>query len=125
MEQAAIESGLSMHTITHLASLYGSRFHRVLDLVKNDAQGGQNLCPHSPDIIAQVWYSIEEGAITLSDFLLRRSTVGMRSCQGLDAADTVAREMGRFLGWSPAEQLCQVEDYRASAAISQGFRRED
>jgi len=79
MEQTAYESGLTMDTITHLANLYGSRYHRILDLVKNDAQGGQNLCPHSPDIIAQIWYSIDEGASTITDFLLRRSTVGMRS----------------------------------------------
>jgi len=125
IEQAALESGISIHTITHLASLYGSRYRRVLDLVKNDARGGQNLCPHSPDILAQVWYSIEERAITISDFLLRRSTVGMRSCQGLDAMDTVAHEMGRLLGWSTAEQRRQVEDYHASAAIGQGFRSED
>jgi len=50
--------------------------------------------------------------------------VGMRSCQGLDASDTIAREMGRLLGWSPAEQLRQVEDYRNAAAVGQGFRWE-
>jgi glycerol-3-phosphate dehydrogenase len=125
MEQSAHESGLALDTITHLADLYGSRYNRVLDLVKNNAQGGQKLCPHSPDIIAQVWYSIDEGARTITDFLLRRSTVGMRSCQGLDAADTVAREMGRLLGWSPEEQKRQVEHYRTSAALSQGFRGRD
>jgi len=125
MEQTAYESGLTMDTITHLANLYGSRYHRILDLVKNDAQGGQNLCPHSPDIIAQIWYSIDEGASTITDFLLRRSTMGMRSCQGLDAADTVAREMGRLLEWSPEEQQRQVEHYRMSAALGQGFRGRD
>jgi len=125
MEQAALESGLSMQTITHLGNLYGSRFCRVLDLVKKDARGGQNLCPHSPDILAQVWYSIDEGAITLSDFLLRHSTVGMRSCQGLDTTDTIAREMGRLLGWSPDEQRRQVDDYRNSAAVGQGFKWEN
>ena len=124
VEQAALESGLSMDTITHLGNLYGSRFRRVLDLVEKDARGGQNLCPHSPDILAQVWYSIDEGAMTLSDFLLRRSTVGMRSCQGLDASDTIAREMGRLLGWSPDEQRRQVDDYRNSAAVGQGYRWE-
>jgi len=124
MEQVALESGLTMDTITHLGNLYGSRFRRVLDLVKKDARGGQNLCPHSPDILAQVWYSIDEEAVTVSDFLLRRSTVGMRSCQGLDASDTIASEMGQLLGWSPDEQRHQVEDYRNSAAIGQAFRGE-
>jgi glycerol-3-phosphate dehydrogenase len=125
VERAAYESGLATDTITHLANLYGSRYRQVLDLVKNDAQGGQKLCPHSPDIVAQVWHSIEEGSRTISDFLLRRSTVGMRSCQGLDAADTVAREMGSLLGWSAEEQQRQVEHYRTSASLGQAFRGRD
>jgi hypothetical protein len=44
------------------------------------------------------------------------------SCQGLDAVETVAQEMGRLLKWSQAEQRRQVEDYRASAALGQHFR---
>ncbi|MBE9501380.1 MAG: glycerol-3-phosphate dehydrogenase/oxidase [Dehalococcoidia bacterium] len=123
VEQAAQESGMPVETVAHLATLYGSRFSQVLSLVRGDAQEGQPLCPHCRDVLAQVRHAVEkEGALTVSDFLLRRSTVGLGPCQGLDAVETVAQEMGRLLGWSTAEQQRQVEAYRASAALGQRFR---
>ena len=123
VEKAAQGSGLPVDTVAHLAALYGSRFSRVLDLVRWDVQGGQPLCPHCRDILAQVRHAVDdEGALTVGDFLLRRSAVGLGPCQGLDAVETVAREMGRLLGWSAAEQRRQVEAYRVSAAVGQRFR---
>ena len=123
MANAARESSLPLNTVRHLAALYGSRFSQVLKYVKSNKRGGQRLCTHTPDILAQVEHSVkEEGAFTVADFLLRRTTAGLMSCQGLDAVETVAQEMGRLLKWSQAEQRRQVEDYRASAALGQHFR---
>jgi glycerol-3-phosphate dehydrogenase len=123
VQQAAQESGLPLETVAYLAALYGSRFSQVLSVVRRDAQKGQPLCPHCRDVLAQIQHAVEEeGALTVSDFLLRRSAVGLGPCQGLDAVETVAREMGRLLGWSAAEQQRQVEAYCASAALGQRFR---
>ncbi|MDP3062624.1 MAG: glycerol-3-phosphate dehydrogenase/oxidase [Chloroflexota bacterium] len=124
-ERIASESGLSVETTTHLADLYGSRATEVADLVKQDARGGQPLCPHGRDVLAQVWHAVaEEGARTVSDFLLRRSALGLQPCQGLDAAETVAGEMGRLLGWSAEESLMAgVDAYSAQAALCQRFRQ--
>ena len=58
----------------------------------------------------------------MSDFLLRRSLSGLAHCQGLDAVETVAGEMGRILGWSADEQERQGEAYRAQVALGQRFR---
>src|SRR4030042_5695411 len=86
----------------------------VVNVVCRKLRGGQSVCSHCKDILAQVEYSVnEESALTVSDFLLRRSTVGLESCQGLDSVETVAQEMGRLLGWSKAEQQRQGEVYRA------------
>ncbi len=124
--KAAKENGLPVETVTHLADLYGSRFLQVLKLVRRDKRGGQSICPHCPDILAQVEHSVkEEGALTVSDFLLRRSTVGLSSCQGLDAVETAAQEMGRLLGWDATAQWQQIEAYRAQAALGQRFRAGD
>jgi glycerol-3-phosphate dehydrogenase len=121
--KGAQESGLSVETVAHLAALYGSRFSQVLDLVKRDKRGGQPVCSHCPDILAQVWHAVEkEGAFTVSDFLLRRSAVGLGSCQGLDGAEAVAKEMGHVLGWSKTEQQREVEAYRSQASLCQHFR---
>ena len=74
-------------------------------------------------MLAQVQYAIEEeSALTVSDFLLRRSLSGLAQCQGLDAVETIAKEMGRILGWSLAEQRRQVEAYRAQVQLGQVFR---
>jgi glycerol-3-phosphate dehydrogenase len=123
MAHAARESCLPLNTVRHLAALYGSRFSQVLKLVENNKRGGQRLCPHTPDILAQVEHGVkEESALTVADFLLRRTNAGLMSCLGLDAVDTVAQEMGRLLKWSQAEQRQQVEAYHARTAQCRHFR---
>lgn len=123
IKQAAQESGLPLPTVTHLAALYGSRYQQVLELLPGDSRGKQPVCPHCPDILAQVWHAVrQESALTLGDFLLRRSFIGMGSCQGLDGVETVAGEMGRLLQWSATEQQRQIETYRAAVALGQCFR---
>lgn len=122
--QAAEESGLDAATVNHLADLYGSRFSQVLDLTYGDTRGKQPICAHCKDILAQAWHAVkEEIAVTVSDFMLRRSGVGLSWCQGLDAVEGVAREMGWLLGWSQEEQKQQIEAYCAQAALGQRFRR--
>jgi len=123
MAAAARESSLPLNTVRHLAAVYGSRFSQVLKYVHSNKRGGERLCAHTPDILAQVEHSVkEESAVTVADFLLRRTNAGLMSCQGLDAVETVAEEMGRLLKWSQTEQRRQVEDYRARAAQGQYFR---
>jgi glycerol-3-phosphate dehydrogenase len=73
--------------------------------------------------MAQVAYAIEqESALTISDFLLRRGSAGLSSCQGLDAVDKVADEMGRILKWGIEEKQAQIGEYKATVALSQEFR---
>jgi glycerol-3-phosphate dehydrogenase len=121
--QAARESKLPLNTVNYLAGLYGSRFSQVLDLVRQDKRSGQKLSAHNPDILAQVQHSVkEESALTVADFMLHRSAIGWMSTQGLDAVEPVAKEMGRLLKWSQAEQKRQTEDYYARAALCQHFR---
>ncbi len=123
IEKAANERGLTVETVTHLAALYGSRFTEVLDLLKQNPGGAQRLCPQGPDILAQVRHGVEyEGALTVEDFLLRRSLVGLGPCQRLDALDTVADEMGRLLRWSPDEQQHQKDTYRSRVTMRMQFK---
>jgi len=123
--QIASESGLPDKTVAHLNALYGSMLNQVLDLIKTDARGSQHICPHTLDIIAQIWHAVkEESAITVSDFMLRRSAVGLVSCQGLDSVSLVTQEMARLLGWTADEQQRQIEAYRSTIALTQRFRTE-
>jgi glycerol-3-phosphate dehydrogenase len=125
IEQTAKESGLPVTTVAHLNHMYGSRLFRVLEMAEKDRRGKQPVCPHSPDILAQVWHAVlEEGALTPADFLLRRGAAGLASCQGLDAIDTVAAEMRKLLDWSAAEEKRQIEDYHCCAALGRRFQPE-
>jgi glycerol-3-phosphate dehydrogenase len=120
----ATETKNDFETTSYLATIYGSRFMRVLDFAERGARGKQALCPHAKDITAQIWYAVaEESAFTVSDFMLRRSGLGLAECQGLDAVEKVGREMGRLLGWSPEEQQRQINEYRNVAALAQKYKK--
>ncbi len=117
LDQMVVETNLPRDLLDHLNSIYGSRLNRVLEIAKTDSRGYEKVCPHSKDILAQVWYSVtEESSLTVSDYLLRRGTAGLASCQGLDAVEVVAVEMGRLLGWSIGEWQQQVAAYREDVA---------
>lgn len=123
VQQVANERGLPVETVAHLSALYGSSFLQVLNLLNQNPRGAQRLCPHCQDIMAQVQYAVEyEEALTIEDFLLRRSVVGLSPCQGLDALDLVANEMGRLLRWSSDEQQRQKDTYRSRIAMRVQFR---
>jgi glycerol-3-phosphate dehydrogenase len=123
IEQIGRESGLSPDTLSHLNSLYGRRMKEVVDLAGTDSRGKEAVCSHSKDILAQVWHAVqEESCMTVSDFMLRRGTVGLASCQGLDAVETIGLEMGRLLGWSIGEWESQVEDYRSIVELRTRFK---
>ena len=119
----AADSSMELETVSYLASLYGSRFTEVIYMAERDSRGKQQLCPHVKDIVAQIRYAVtEESAITVSDFMFRRSSLGLAQCQGLDAVETVGKEMGRLLGWSPEEQQKQINEYKNTAALGQKYK---
>jgi len=123
VDKLASEYHLPLKTASHLASLYGSRILQVLKLAARDEKARQPICPHCPDILAQIEHAItDESALTIGDFLLRRSDIGLAPCQGLDAVDKVAEEMGRLLGWSHNERQRQIETYRQQTALNLLFR---
>jgi glycerol-3-phosphate dehydrogenase len=123
IESAAQQNNLPSETVVYLASLYGSKFSSVLGYLNEDKRLGQQIAASGPDILAQIKYAVEEEeALTLSDFLLCCTNIGLGPSQGLDVIETVAREMGLLLGWSKTAQQEQIESYRALAALGQRFR---
>lgn len=97
----------------HLTALYGARASWVLALARLDPALATPLCPHGPDIAAQVVYAARhEGARTVADVLLRRTPTGWNRCRGVDAAPTVARLLARELGWDACAETGAVAAYR-------------
>ena len=54
----------------------------------------------------------EEQCLHVSDFLLRRSSIGFQADQGLEVAPEVARHMAGLLGWGAATVESELAAYR-------------
>jgi glycerol-3-phosphate dehydrogenase len=103
---------VNAETVRHLIQFYGSRAERVLKLVDMDPSMGEAISPESRDIYAQIVYStMEEGARTLSDIVLRRMHLGMTGTRGRIQAEKIAEVAGRELKWSGEEKKQHIEDY--------------
>ena len=122
MENIARQEGISLDTVKYLAGIYGSRLTGVLEYVHDDARLGASIIDGQPAILAQIKHAVEEEqALTVQDFLLRRSLLGLSPSRGLDCLTTVAREMGALLGWDQAEIQKQEESYRSGVAPDLDF----
>ena len=124
LQEAARAAGLSVETVAHLARLYGSRFSSVLEYARSDGRLARPIFTGGPDVLAQVKHAVDnEEAMTVSDFLLRRSAIGLGPSQGLDAVETVAGEMASLLGWSSTVRQNQIDSYRTVAALGHRFTK--
>ncbi|HBH01370.1 MAG TPA: FAD-dependent oxidoreductase [Candidatus Rokubacteria bacterium] len=116
-------SGLPRETLETLVTLYGRGYARVLDLAGKVAAGAERLCPHNPDIVAELHLAVQdELAVSLQDVLLRRTGIGTSRCQGLDCAEAIGARMGQLLGWSRRRLAAELEAYGAHVARSHRFR---
>lgn len=121
IEKAAKSLGLTVATINYLIKIYGSRYTSVLKYAAADNRLCKPISADSMDILAQVKHAvIEEAALSLNDFMLRRSLLGLLPSQHLDYVEKVAEEMGLLLGWSKTERQNQIHKYRETAALGCG-----
>ncbi len=116
-------TGLAPDQIERLIETYGRGAGRVLELARAAPSLRERLCPHGPEIAAQVvWACREEMAKTLADFMFRRTNLGAGRCLGQDCAPGVARIMARELQWSPGRLEAELETYAREVAAGQAFR---
>jgi glycerol-3-phosphate dehydrogenase len=74
-----IRACLDDATAEHLLHLYGSETSKVLRNSKVNDDALERITPGAPDIWAQVYHAIrEEWAMTVSDIIYRRTTLGLR-----------------------------------------------
>ena len=116
-------SGLPRETLETLVTIYGRGYARVVDLAGNVAGGAERLCPSNPDVGAELHLAVQdELAVSLQDFLLRRTGLGTSGCQGLDCAEAIGARMALLLGWSPRRLAAELDAYQAYVARSHRFR---
>jgi glycerol-3-phosphate dehydrogenase len=97
----------------YLAEVYGARAAKVLALAAINPALAVPLCPHGPEIGAQVAHAARfEQARTLGDVLLRRTPAGWNACRGLDAAPAAVAILARELGWDNQRAEREIAAYR-------------
>jgi len=104
--------------IDHLIEIYGALFERVLDYVIKDKSLLRSIDAEYAFIYAEVYYAVEqEMALTLSDFLKRRSGLGNMGFISDAALVSVADVMGDLLRWDTTRRKHEVADFKASRSI--------
>jgi glycerol-3-phosphate dehydrogenase len=125
-DSLAREHGISVETLDRLVSLYGSRYTEVLDYFKKDRRLRERICKTQPDIMAEVVHAIEkESALTLNDFMIRRSLIAFRECEGFDCCSKVARKMGQALHWSSREVSSQIRAYKDEIGMRHAYEKKE
>ncbi|HEY9720835.1 MAG TPA: FAD-dependent oxidoreductase, partial [Oscillatoriaceae cyanobacterium] len=118
-----------------LVSRYGSNWPDLRRLLEADASLGERipgLSADQPHWFVEVVYALEhEGALTVSDFLMRRTRLHLLDQnQALDAAEPVAARMAAWLGprqgWDEAAcdrwKRHQIASYEAEVARDRAAR---
>jgi glycerol-3-phosphate dehydrogenase len=115
--------GISAAIAYRLLRAYGSEHVRVLAYARRDADLLRPLADGCPVLRAEALFAAEEEmALTLEDFMLRRTELMLfDERHGLDAADEAARLLGSILGWDGRERRRQVERYKEAVARMTDF----
>jgi glycerol-3-phosphate dehydrogenase len=115
----------SQDILSHLVNTHGSDAETILTIANENKSMAQPLITERPYIYAEIPYAIQyEMAITLSDFLVRRTHIIYESKdQGLSVAQSVAQIMGRYLEWDADQVDRNINAYVRQVEISNVFRQ--
>jgi glycerol-3-phosphate dehydrogenase len=116
---------LTISQVDNLIALYGANVMHLLERLQTEPELSHPIAAPYPDLRIQIAYAVQhEWALTVSDFMLRRSMLGFTPDQGQAALEVVATEMGRLLGWDAGRIQHECAAYGAHIALTQAFRLE-
>ncbi len=120
----ACDNAVSPQTASYLANRYGTRALDISKLIRQDQRLRAPQAAGRPEVLAEVdWAIREELAVTVCDFLIRRTQIFFRNLdQGLGAVDAVAARMGDLLGWDDEHRTEEVLAYQSEVARSRRWR---
>jgi len=127
---AALEEGwgLPPTVASRLVRIYGTEHAKILAYALRDKRLLQPLTSRIAVLRAEALYAAEEEmAVTLDDFLARRTDLMLfdpSGKKGLDAAPLAARLMGSVLGWGWRARREQLRRYREAVDAMTAFARE-
>jgi glycerol-3-phosphate dehydrogenase len=107
-----------------LVLTYGSNYNRIIELIRQESRLREPLLEGLPQIKAEVIYAArEEMALTLADFLARRTRLAILAGEdSLKCAAAAAELMARELGWSNEEMERQIARFGAEFEREYGSR---
>ena len=118
--------GLSAAVAGRLVETYGTEHVRLLGYALRDRSLLRPLAPECDVLRAEAVYAAEEEmALTLEDFMARRTTLMLFDPDhGLRAAAEAAQLMGKVLGWGRGQRREQVENYGKAVERMMAFAHE-
>ncbi len=118
--------GLERAQAEHLGRVYGALAAEVLRRAEQQPALRQRACPDNPTIMAELARALDdEWAVSLSDVLLRRTTLGFDAGQALACLPSIAERVGALAGWDGDEQRRQMAQYQAEIAPMRRHRAAD
>lgn len=115
--------GLGPNVLERLGMRYGAAAAQVLRLVEQEPALGASVCPHHLYLVAELVHAIRhEGALTVSDLLIRRTPMLYSACHGLDGEIAVRSILQRHLVLSEPQIDAQWKAYRKQVEESLAFR---
>jgi glycerol-3-phosphate dehydrogenase len=104
--------GLEEDVARHLVRRYGSEWGTVADLTRGRLDLREPLAPGRPEIAAEVVHAVRrEMAVTLTDVILGRLTLGRAPDQGLSCAERVADLVATELGWDARRHAEEIDRF--------------
>jgi glycerol-3-phosphate dehydrogenase len=112
-------------TARHLVEAYGADVIDVLSVCQDDPVMAEPIVAGLPYLRAEAIYAVEnEMALTLRDFLARRTHILLESNDGaLLQAGAVAADMGARLGWDDVRMQHEMAEYEKQVAQARVFRK--
>jgi glycerol-3-phosphate dehydrogenase len=118
--------GVGSPLATHLARRYGTEAPAVARLARSDRRLLEPIAAGTTEIRAELVHAVRrELALTLSDLLIRRTTVfyGVPGHAAREAPE-LARLVAPELGWDGPRTALEVDSYLAEVARNEAFRRD-
>ena len=113
------DARLPSDTVPHLVGAYGSSYTEVLTLAENRREWLARVGEGSPVVgVELVWAARHEMALTLTDAVVRRTSLGALGYPGDTAAHRAADILGGELGWDETRKSQEVESLRKFYRVS-------
>ena len=112
-ERIALETGLTVETVTHLLNRHGSLISEILVIIKEQPKLAKKLDSDLPYIKAEIIYAVShEGAQSVDDVISRRTRLSFEAINhAVHLAEEVATLIAPVLGWSAKERKASIAQY--------------